>query len=716
MKNILNIIKHDTKKLTSSVVAIITIMGLCIVPCLYAWFNIFSNWAPYESEATGRIKVAVANDDKGADMLGLNINVGDVVIEGLQSNNDIGWVFLDSGEEAVEGVYSGEYYAALVVPEEFSMEVMSFASGELKNPTLKYYENEKKNAIAPKITDKAKTAVMDEVNATFVETLAKYVSDAATVIEANGYDPQMVFSDIGDKMEILAERLDDCETMLTSANALAKSADNLLTASDQLLGSTANSLDNTSDIIGNVANNLPDDTSKAKSSVSDTVAKEKTSINKSLETLYSDLQAASKGLDSYNAFVDERLDKHIEKTENMRLAAERTATLLNNLGFSLLARQFEGLEERLSKQEERLGSLDHANERSWAEAQKRAREILEDIDGTLKVVNSIDDKTIDDIDVKINDAINKARKAAKNAKKSLSAMEGDLGSLSNALESYSNALSKLQGSLDSTEMSLDSMEEGLYALAEIFNRAADDPTLRGINSLLSSGEESIAEYLASPVKMRTEVIYPTEPYGSAMAAFYTVLAQYVGSLLTCVMIKTRLKKRNDLQDVNLVEHFFGRYGLFMFVGLAQALIVSLGDLLYVRIQCLHPVLFVLQACMNGIAFMMINYALVFSLDAAGLALCVIILVLQVAGSGGTYPVEVLPQIFRTLYPAMPFKYSMTAMRECISGMYANTYAHCMGVLALYIVVAIPFGLLMYKPAQILIRLIDKSKERSGIML
>ena len=85
-------------------VAIITIMGLCIIPCLYAWFNIFSNWAPYESEATGRIRVAVANDDKGAEMLGLSVNVGDKITEALKANNDIGWEFAENSDAAVEGV------------------------------------------------------------------------------------------------------------------------------------------------------------------------------------------------------------------------------------------------------------------------------------------------------------------------------------------------------------------------------------------------------------------------------------------------------------------------------------------------------------------------------------------------------------------------------------------------------------------------------------
>lgn len=201
-----------------------------------------------------------------------------------------------------------------------------------------------------------------------------------------------------------------------------------------------------------------------------------------------------------------------------------------------------------------------------------------------------------------------------------------------------------------------------------------------------------------------------------MAPFYTVLAQWVGALLTAVLIKTQVKKRDDLQNLNMDERFFGRYGLYLFIGLAQALIVSLGDLLYVGIQCEHPVLFVLQACMNGIVFMMINYALVFALENIGLGAGVIILVLQVAGSGGTYPVEVLPRVFQILYPAMPFRYSMNAMRECIAGTYGHTYARCMGALCLFFIGAAVFGLVLHKPAKWLNRLIAESMEKSEVML
>ena len=259
MRNIFNIIGHDLRKCTSSVVAIITIMGLCIIPCLYAWFNIFSNWDPYESAATGRISVAVANEDEGAETIGITVNVGDKIVSGLQANDDIGWDFVETSEEAKDGVMSGKYYAALVIPSDFSTDVLSFISGNLDNPKMQYYENEKKNAIAPKITGKAKTAVQEQVNATFVQTLADYVSKAVSIADAAGYNPQDVFEDLSERMALLSDRLDDCVVMLDAAESLSDAAESLLNVSGALTDSAGGAVDSEKKVLDSASKIAPED-------------------------------------------------------------------------------------------------------------------------------------------------------------------------------------------------------------------------------------------------------------------------------------------------------------------------------------------------------------------------------------------------------------------------------------------------------------------------
>ena len=618
-------------------------------------------------------------------------------------------------DKAVDGVYAGDYYAALIVPEDFSMDAMSFVTGTLKNPQLIYYENEKKNAIAPKITGKAKTAVQEQVNAAFVETLAKYVSDAATVMNASGYDPQQVFSDLGGKMEELAERLENCEAMLSAAQGLADSASSLMSVSDQLLGSAEETVEGAEGLLDTAGKDLPD-ADKTHNSVSEALTKEKNLLDNNLSGINKDLTAAALNMESYNEYVLKKLPQHRTQVENMRQSAERTEKYLNDLGYTVLASQFGAAKEQLAEIGAQMDQLEQADESTWAERQKQITDLSSKIDSTRKNVESIDEQKIKKLDEDLLNAVKNTRKALKNTRKALGNMGSDLGGLSDVLGGYSKSLASLEKSLNSTDVSLGYMKNGVNTIAEIFNRIGDNQTLSEVNDLLANNESAVAKYLASPVKMKTEVIYPIETYGSAMAPFYTVLAQWVGALLTAVLVKTNVKKRKGLEDLKLREQFLGRYALYLFIGLAQALIVSLGDLLYVGIQCVHPVLFVLQACMNGIVFMMINYALVFSLENIGLGAGVIILVLQVAGSGGTYPVEVLPKVFQVLYPVMPFRYSMNAMRECIAGTYGHTYAKCMGALVLFFIGAALFGQIMHRPAKWINRLIAESKEKSEIML
>ena len=136
MKTILQIFITDVKRISRNVVAVVVIMGLTILPSLYAWFNIFSNWDPYGPDSTSNLNVAIFSEDEGVTVAGVSVNIGESVVDALRSNDTIGWVFTETVDEAVDGVYDGSYYAALVIPENFTEEMISFLGGELENPTI----------------------------------------------------------------------------------------------------------------------------------------------------------------------------------------------------------------------------------------------------------------------------------------------------------------------------------------------------------------------------------------------------------------------------------------------------------------------------------------------------------------------------------------------------------------------------------------------------
>ena len=714
MKNILNIMKHDLRKITGSVVAIITVMGLCIVPCLYAWFNIFSNWSPYESDATGRIAVAVVSCDKGVTAAGLTINVGDKITEALEANRAIGWHILSDEEEAIEGVYAGDYYAALIIPENFSADVMSFANGDLTNPTIKYYENEKKNAIAPKITGKAKTALQEQIDSMFVETLASYVSDASSVARSTGTDPAEMLSDLSVKIEDLSGDINSCIVLSDSAAGLTASAGSLLDVSDNFIGSAGDVLSANDRLLAEAEKQLGTGISIDTEAVKE--AKEyigsSSAAFKDFRKVITDLISGSDIL--YRRFLDRDRDRWVSRFDEMKKDADSHSKIFRDEGFTATADKFDELSAVLEGISGELKALNKGM--SKAERRKALEKITADTDKAAALSDEIMIMIRDDIDANLEEALEHSRNSLSQYRTAMNGANRDLTKLSSTMSDYGKSLDTLKSSIDRTTSTLRSLRDGADSVAGLLTNASGNELLQRLNRLTANDEAALAGYLADPVKMETRVIWPVETYGSAMAPFYTVLAQWVGALLTAVLIKVKVKKRDDLQNLRLTEWYFGRYGLYLMVGVAQGLIVSLGDLLYVRIQCLDPIRFVLISVINGIVFTMINYALVFALDNIGLGAGVIILVLQVAGSGGTYPVEVLPEPFKVIYPLMPFRYSMDAMRECICGMYEDTYLKCVGTLMLFFVFAIAFGLALYHPARRLNEMIAESKAKSEIML
>ena len=167
MRNIWTVFKTDIRTLSKCFFACVVVVAIALLPSLYAWLNIYSNWDPYGN--TGGISIAVASLDEGyTDADGTYENKGDDVVADLREATSINWVIVDTEEEAKGGVESGDYYAALIVPEEFTEDFVSILSGDLRHPQIQYYENEKKNAIAPKITSKAKTAVQEQINTTVI--------------------------------------------------------------------------------------------------------------------------------------------------------------------------------------------------------------------------------------------------------------------------------------------------------------------------------------------------------------------------------------------------------------------------------------------------------------------------------------------------------------------------------------------------------------------
>ena len=170
MRNIWRIIKADARSLFTHFFALAVALAIAVLPSLYAWLNIYSNWDPYGN--TGNISIAVASLDKGwTEEDGTQVNKGREVVEDLRSSTSINWVIVDTKEEAQRGVYAGDYYAAVVIDEDFSYNMYHMLTEWTGKPTITYYENYKKNAVATKITDTAVSSLKTTISKSYLDVV-----------------------------------------------------------------------------------------------------------------------------------------------------------------------------------------------------------------------------------------------------------------------------------------------------------------------------------------------------------------------------------------------------------------------------------------------------------------------------------------------------------------------------------------------------------------
>ena len=591
MKNIIKVFLNDCKHIGRNVVALVVVMGLAVLPSLYAWFNILSNWDPYGPESTSNIKVAVAYDDTGINISGMDINISTNIVEALKTNDTIGWVFTDSTDEAIEGVWSGDYYAALIMPADFSKDMVSFLADNMTHPEIIYYTNQKKNAIAPKITDKAKTAVQQQVNATFISTLTEAIMKSADVAE-----------NIGDK-----NKADS--TLESGSDSMNNSLIDILIAKFQVINTQVVTFDNVLSALSNIITTAQTSADTAKGispDISGTFEGERAILNELNKTI------------GQSSLIDSSLFSTISHDiDAVSGYMNSISSIYNDMGYN----------------------IDDFN--------KSISQMGESINNTLVMVRNIED---------------------------------NLNETTNKLVEFKNS--------------------GVYSL---------------LQTAISFNTDELASFISAPVAITTEDLYPITNYGSAMSPFYSVLSIWVGALILVAIIHVKVHPF-DGTKVNSVEAFFGRYITFFLIGQAQALLITLGDLFFIGIQCIHPFKFWFAAAFTSFVFTMITYSPTVAFENVGEAAAVVIMVIQVAGAGGTFPIQCLPAIYQAIYKYLPFTYAMDALRECVGGTYSWYYWKCILALLVYVGICLFIGLVIAKPCRKLNAIVDKSKEKSEIMI
>lgn len=687
MRNIWTVFKTDIRTLSKCFFACVVVVAIALLPSLYAWLNIYSNWDPYGN--TGGISIAVASLDEGyTDEDGTYENKGDDVVADLREATSINWVIVDTEEAAKGGVESGDYYAAVVIDKQFSRNMFRMLTDWTGKPAITYYENAKKNAVATKITDTAVETLKRSISENYLEVVIDGIMEQSNLLAADltADDPEAAVKGVLYQAQDL---LHACGRMMDAFEAAGGSG---------VSESSAAALEAA---VASINKNLPDG-----AQLQQTAAEIQLQLNTALARV-------ERALDRLNSAIENapELPSAQQQLRDAAAQLEKAADTLETWAAGLEASGTEAGKTQAEAARQTAAECRKTAKqlRALAESPDSA-DLLADCDALVKSLRTMVDripvtskalqKELDTVAGQVADTMEGMAALAGDAKAMKTALAETADAVGNTMALLRPATEKLLTSLESTIDDLEGLTTDEY-MDTLVNILGGDPAVYG-------------QYFPEMVQTSVNAVYPIANYGSAMTPFYTVLAIWVGGVILSSLIKIHARTEG-LIDPKPAELYFGRYLFFFVLSQIQAAVIVTGDLYILKVQCLHPGMLYLTGALTAFTFSLLIYSLALSFGDVGKAIVVVIMVMQIAGSSGTFPIELLPAIYQKIYRFFPFPYAIDAMRECICGMYGNYYWQQIGFLLLFAAAALLIGLLVRRPFMGLNHFMEEKLEETELL-
>lgn len=733
MRKAFQIFKRDLRRLLKNPVAVIVTLGVAVIPSLYAWFNILANWDPYENTST--VPIAVVIDDEGAEVGDMGqINAGDMIREQLEENTQLGWTFLDSEDEAVEGVRSGRYYAAFVVPSDFTASLGDIVDGDVSPAHISYYVNEKANAVAPKVTDTGSTTLDNEITDQFLEVAGKTVTEklqdamggAAAKADETRDTVVADLRDVSGTLAGLADGLDGAQGTLADARATVAQARTTL---QDLSGSATRVSGSLTDALGTLS-----DTRAKATSLAAQLSGALGSGAGSLSGISADANHAIGQVTGSIGWAQGKLDGAISQAGHV--SDDTLGSLATSLG--RVYNKVSTLPDGTPGKADALAALDDA----IAQVRATQADLAGKVDALKQVSSDIKDAndTVGGLADGVNDAIQSGASSLSGLQQQVSGttmpalsavlddvsagagqLAGGAAALSPMLDQVDATLSQLDGILAQCASSVAGAAASVRDAGQKVGSLANDvaaieglQTVGAVSTVLDLDPEDVGTFLGSPAQLVTESVFPVANYGSNVTPFYTNLALWVGGFVLVAIYKLEVDDEG-VGDFRPWQGFFGRWLLLNLIGQLQAIICCVGDLC-LGIQCVSPVAFVFAGMVESFVYVFFIYALSVAFKHIGKALGVLLVVLQIPGASGLYPIEMQPEFFQALKPWLPFTYGINAMRESVAGFYGCYYAQNLGMLLVFLIPALLVGVAARRHLLNINALFDRRLAETDLMI
>lgn len=772
MNKVLFIMRDDFRQIRSSVMVRIFMVLLITVPLFFTWFNVLATWDPFSN--SGRLQIAVASTDEGynSKFLNVKVNVGDTVLKELAANDQFDWV-LTSKDQALEGTRSGKYYAAIVLPADFSQSMFTFYAGGAAPANITLYTNEKKNPLSANLTSQGAQGVTAQINTTFSRTLAEVAVGIAEDVSSylDTADTQAALDRLSNRLEALCAQLNSGANTVSSLSILVGSAVPLATGAEQLaegvqdsfdgavgatLGSGDNSTGGADDPFAVVSSGLDDAVSLA----ADNISNLQNQLDNLLDSANSTTQSSAAAVEQLQTL----LDKQISGFQKTRDAIEQS---LGPDGADLLGKDptadrfLADMDAAIARQQslsERLGSIAADLRRGVtldSDLRESAHRAIADAQRAIDTARSNYEKNLQPKIESLRENLDSAGEDVKVFRSYLEEIQADLS------ESAGGMIESMRRSQKALADTAQRMRDGANRLDQAREQIAstrEEGDLNQIATTLGADPKGFARLISSPVAVQRNAVFPVATFGVGMAPLFTVIALWVGALLAGVFLRTGVspnvgqrylaniaaRRHSDAAaaaDTNAGEssrpvepaaesamkaavnkpvftgaqEYLGRYFMFWVIGMAQSTLLMVGLIVFVEIEPAHPFLLILAGWVISTVFTNIVYTLVVALSNAGKAVAVVLLVLQISAAGGAYPLELLPQWFQNISPWLPATYAINLMRSAIAGIYAGDFAYNLVIILVFLIPNLVLGLVLRHTIAGRIHDMTKEIEKTKVM-
>ncbi|HEX3016385.1 MAG TPA: YhgE/Pip domain-containing protein [Caproicibacter sp.] len=666
------VLGHDIKTIAKSISVIIVMAGLCLLPSLYAWINIYACWDPYSN--TGNLPVAIVNKDQGTVYNGKVVNVGNSVIDQLKKNKSIGWDFVDEWQGNY-GLNEGRYYALIEIPDNFSSRLVTLTSATPQKPSIVYRVNEKLNSIATKITDAAKNKLVNTIKTNFVKsvtqetitTLKTEMKSAnlktsqisklkSTFTEANSDITKLkkYISDANKDSRAFQKYLNECTATLPKVNEQISSLQNIVNSNKSLVQNTKQTIESISSDLNSDIRQLDELDSQNQKLIYELKQINGNSIDKDVIGVMQECSSICQSTDIILE-SDASQVRFLNKSYNL--------SVLGLLADSLNYMDRLVMNEK-SALDQQIPILRSDTSKSSAEA---ALNTLSDLSSEItKQIQNVSNSIQIDCTPLLNNVVN-----------DLSLEMDDVGSvaeLNRAMIPQLNALAAFSGASSRLSVSqANKLNDLLTTLQNDLNQLIsklDGVTSQNIDKLVDLAENhpsEIADFISSPIDVKEVEVYNTSTFGVGLTPFYSVLAIWVGALLSCALLTVECEDTIKGVKLNLKQKHFGKMLLFLLLSLIQSTIITLGDVFLLGVKPADFKLLLGISALTSVTFTVLIFTLVSLFGNVGKAIAVVEMVFQIAGAGGIYPIQTNPKIFGILEPLWPFTYAINGFREAIAG-------------------------------------------------